>query len=212
MALAAVCFNTQPPEGGWLFYDRSLRRIAGFNTQPPEGGWKKTANKGGVCGVSTHSRLKAAGKANMVKAKCFNVPTHSRLKAAGNGRADAGNDGQVSTHSRLKAAGVKNGMPFNPYKVSTHSRLKAAGIAVVVKDSARQVSTHSRLKAAGGFLGIFFCLVGCFNTQPPEGGWLLSEVEIRPCRFGFNTQPPEGGWLDCVTFGNRLSRFQHTAA
>ena len=55
-----------------------------------------------------------------------------------------------------------------------------------------------------------------FNTQPPEGGWVLSEPKAYPdTRFqhtaarrrlvsrlwakdkfgGFNTQPPEGGWL-----------------
>ena len=36
-----------------------------------------------------------------------------------------------------------------------------------------RVSTHSRLKAAGrcysGSIGSDYC----FNTQPPEGGWLL---------------------------------------
>ena len=57
------CFNTQPPEGGWVqmmgfdvlyiqFQHTAARRrlanqsrvedflLTGFNTQPPEGGWK----------------------------------------------------------------------------------------------------------------------------------------------------------------------------
>ena len=56
----------------------------------------------------------------------------------------------------------------------------------------------------------------CFNTQPPEGGWLIHFSPIigmdkvsthsRPKAagfrhylkfksiYGFNTQPPEGGW------------------
>ena len=34
-----------------------------------------------------------------------------------------------------------------------------------------QVSTHSRLKAAGLQLLVVLCVL-CFNTQPPEGGWL----------------------------------------
>ena len=38
-----ICFNTQPPEGGWLTF------------LPPEG----------VSIVSTHSRLKAAGNKNI---------------------------------------------------------------------------------------------------------------------------------------------------
>ena len=33
-----------------------------FNTQPPEGGWKTLQTKGYAMKVSTHSRLKAAGR------------------------------------------------------------------------------------------------------------------------------------------------------
>ena len=38
---------------------------------------------------------------------------------------------------------------------------------------------------------------GCFNTQPPEGGWdgYGAYLGVRQC---FNTQPPEGGWEDYV--------------
>ena len=32
-----------------------------------------------------------------------------------------------------------------------------------------------------------------FNTQPPEGGWMLYLYTGVP-GAGFNTQPPEGGW------------------
>ena len=32
-------FNTQPPEGGWILITQHPRLIDGFNTQPPEGGW-----------------------------------------------------------------------------------------------------------------------------------------------------------------------------
>ena len=78
------CFNTQPPEGGWLFL--AFRRLtkSGFNTQPPEGGWLSRQRIGQLYNcfntqppeggwhlgvqpfavyplVSTHSRLKAAG-------------------------------------------------------------------------------------------------------------------------------------------------------
>ena len=33
----------------------------------------------------------------------------------------------------------------------------------------------------------------CFNTQPPEGGWICLVV-LLACIISFNTQPPEGGW------------------
>ena len=32
-----------------------------------------------------------------------------------------------------------------------------------------------------------------FNTQPPEGGWRLSDGDVGLSKC-FNTQPPEGGW------------------
>ena len=51
------------------------------------------------------------------------------------------------------------------------------------------VSTHSRLKAAG-----WRCLMRC-----------------RFCRC-FNTQPPEGGWLAVKADNQAELTFQHTAA
>ena len=59
---ASGCFNTQPPEGGWETMISAWYRWISFNTQPPEGGWTGTGVGGfGCLGVSTHSRLKAAG-------------------------------------------------------------------------------------------------------------------------------------------------------
>ena len=61
---------------------------------------------------------------------------------------------------------------------------------------------------------VYMC-ISCFNTQPPEGGWVLANIpgelpevsthsrpkaaggksSAAPNRhFSFNTQPPEGGW------------------
>ena len=56
-------FNTQPPEGGWGTPKRKHPRRTGFNTQPPEGGWDGQFTITKAEGeVSTHSRLKAAGE------------------------------------------------------------------------------------------------------------------------------------------------------
>ena len=33
-------FNTQPPEGGWIYNEAIKLNVNGFNTQPPEGGWE----------------------------------------------------------------------------------------------------------------------------------------------------------------------------
>ena len=78
------------------------------------------------------------------------------------------------------------------------------------------VSTHSRPKAAGNNASNPLNGVFCFNTQPPEGGWVSEanrprtssavSTHSRPKAAGlvkclvhvllpsFNTQPPEGGW------------------
>ena len=54
-------FNTQPPEGGWVYHKLWEISWQSFNTQPPEGGWLIDYYK--IIGqfVSTHSRPKAAG-------------------------------------------------------------------------------------------------------------------------------------------------------
>ena len=108
----------------------------------------------------------------------------------------------VSTHSRLKAAGTEYTRRVGCPVVSTHSRLKAAGNEPERAARESRVSTHSRLKAAGKFGDYAGLATQGFNTQPPEGGWI-----VRYCCFSkrccFNTQPPEGGWTgnfwaDCV--------------
>ena len=73
--------------------------------------------------------------------------------------------------------------------VSTHSRPKAAGAASAFWAARKAVSTHSRPKAAG----------------QPKSGWAA-------CASSFNTQPPEGGWVLTVTDPSGLTLFQHTAA
>ena len=40
---------------------------------------------------------------------------------------------------------------------------------------------------------IIVSLFESFNTQPPEGGWMVKDG-IYQILIGFNTQPPEGGW------------------
>ena len=78
----------------------------------------------------------------------------------------------VSTHSRPKAAGVFITAICNKQTVSTHSRPKAAGQARLLRWVSGKVSTHSRPKAAGRLISRQGQKGRCFNTQPPEGGWL----------------------------------------
>ena len=57
----------------------------------------------------------------------------------------------------------------------------------------------------------FLFVSACFNTQPPEGGWIyLGALQPLPCCF--NTQPPEGGWMLTKLMTADKQGFQHTAA
>ena len=96
----------------------------------------------------------------------------------------------VSTHSRPKAAGrCRPTLAAKLIFVSTHSRPKAAGRHGPMHHRHVRVSTHSRPKAAG---------------RPPVDG--------QDGIGGFNTQPPEGGWIIAAVIGLVFWWFQHTAA
>ena len=77
--------------------------------------------------------------------------------------------------------------------VSTHSRPKAAGRWDIDGDGKVKVSTHSRPKAAGSAKGKQHKIKASFNSQPPEGGWMLLRIAVLQFHR-FNSQPPEGGW------------------
>ena len=51
----------------------------------------------------------------------------------------------------------------------------------------------------------------CFNTQPPEGGWVVV-FPYKVVQVCFNTQPPEGGWGGYMGIYGGYMGFQHTAA
>ena len=73
------------------------------------------------------------------------------------------------------------------------------------------VSTHSRPKAAGNIDDCGFSITNGFNTQPPEGGWPLTNSTARvPVLFQHTAARrrlvTQRGSL------KRISRFQHTAA
>ena len=102
-----VRFNTQPPEGGWTGRLAFLTTLFSFNTQPPEGGCNAKDRKAALKIVSTHSRLKAAGRLLRFltfKERCFNTqPPEGGCTCY----SDQGTALKVSTHSRLKAAGTR---------------------------------------------------------------------------------------------------------
>ena len=66
-----------------------------------------------------------------------------------------------------------------PYQhISTHSRAKAAGTEEALSGMNAVISTHSRAKAAGKQSAITSAGRTNFNSQPREGGWIMSKTLI----------------------------------
>ena len=139
-----------------------------FNTQPPEGGWKACSGRFSAATLFQHT----AARRRLGQLAGFSVSASP-----------------VSTHSRPKAAGLRNSITYLSGVVSTHSRPKAAGMSLPADKWDLIVSTHSRPKAAGQDCVSVAVGTGCFNTQPPEGGWKCKHGRFKP-----------------------LKQFQHTAA
>ena len=117
----------------------------------------------------------------------------------------------VSTHSRPKAAVLWYIQSDSGICVSTHSRPKAAALSRFTIKRNFSVSTHSRPKAAGPFQdGLFVAyfkfqhtaarrrlkqewrdsfIKQCFNTQPPEGGWIAVKRYGRKCKVSTHSRP-----------------------
>ena len=145
--------------------------------------------------VSTHSRPKAAGFGNLGHTDSARVSTHSRPKAAGGFFMGGRMNDLVSTHSRPKAAG-KYHLKISAWWFCFNTQPPEGGWAPARFDRRRlggfqhtaarrrlgyqyrrqghqgRVSTHSRPKAAGRERGERIFRLYCFNTQPPEGGWV----------------------------------------
>ena len=124
--------------------------------------------------VSTHSRPKAAGLRRRwpkILMHCFNSQPPE------GGWCGTFRFPLMRWPFQLTAArrrlGKHNAEDVDSDMVSTHSRPKAAGhffhIYLLLQFS---VSTHSRPKAAGPASCPWHYSNRCFNSQPPEGGWI----------------------------------------
>ena len=145
------CFNTQPPEGGWIVVavgtvlavtvsTHSRPKAAGarqpaqsgsdrsFNTQPPEGGWELVEETGLKRKMFQHTAARRRlGTASAFSA-ALTVSTHSRPKAAGMNRAMSSCCSVGFQHTAARRR-LESLIVLNRSKVivSTHSRPKAAG-------------------------------------------------------------------------------------
>ena len=148
--LLLMCFNTQPPEGGWFRLTRLKIYIRSFNTQPPEGGWHLSRTHTYIEEKFQHAAARRRlGRYLPMPKKWTTVSTRSRPKAAGATKHHTLHSKTVSTRSRPKAAGIVLGCVLKSSSVSTRSRPKAAGKRMVNINFDKLVSTRSRPKAAG---------------------------------------------------------------
>ena len=145
--------------------------------------------------VSTHSRPKAAGHQNHHRQNRHRFQHTAARRRLDPIKLALSGHSEVSTHSRPKAAGYKKGIynqwircfntqpPEGGWPFAHHIKTAmmlfqhtAARRRLEVLRSiggvTEEVSTHSRPKAAGRLLHRHSSLHGCFNTQPPEGGWV----------------------------------------
>ena len=166
------------------------RRRDCFNTQPPEGGWPGLYF-GGAYPICFNTQPPEGGwiqpKPSKRGSKCFNTqPPEGGW-----------------------ANGVKSVYKLDKFQhTAARRRLARVGTKSV---ALRFVSTHSRPKAAGFQRRIQPEPSPCFNTQPPEGGWLQNVVAGKsPTWVSTHSRPKAAGSRYPVSL--RLEQFQHTAA
>ena len=156
--IGLVCFNTQPPEGGWRdqtnkakavieFQHTAARRRLGddlpdglnhirrFNTQPPEGGWRRWPSRYWLL-------------------RCFNTQPPE-----GGWRRNSPMRNQIMTFQHTAAR-----RRLEKYYSSTDIYIKG----------------FNTQPPEGGwsYFRKYNSIHFCFNTQPPEGGWTVSMTKL----------------------------------
>ena len=150
--------------------------IACFNTQPPEGGWVFTQVHGNqICAFQhTAARRRLDDDVSLLN-RLVSVSTHSRPKAAGHERED-----RLGRHRRFNTQPPEGGWKNNRKKKNrrktfqhTAARRRLASMLYSAIESFTFQHTAARRRLAGLPIRISR-LSPCFNTQPPEGGWTLT--------------------------------------
>ena len=192
MVRGAVCFNTQPPEGGCACPALKAGAWMGFNTQPPEGGCpSSTAAPAGHCGFQHTAARRRLPTGLIDRISTVDVSTHSRPKAAAWFRAALRSPLAFQHTAARRRLPRSRQSPFAKPCFNTQPPEGGCGIC-----------RHHGAEIAS------------FNTQPPEGGcgkrgtflrygrWFQHTAARRRLRHAsranrragcFNTQPPEGG-------------------
>ena len=64
---------------------------------------------------------------------------------------------------------------------------------MIMGDSQVIVSTRSRPKAAGTICLVLEAPFKCFNSQPPEGGWLITDLRYGGHAVSTRSRPKAAG-------------------
>ena len=211
-------FNTQPPEGGWGIYCTRLRVTLGFNTQPPEGGWRRKPLTLGLFGRFQHTAARRRlGYIQYHPCSDTMVSTHSRPKAAGQ-PANGSRLLMIRFNTQPPEGGWQDSSDGLSWLPSFNTQPPEGGwsgntthdqtVELFQHTAARRrldqtiacfafnfgVSTHSRPKAAGNTFYIISHKIICFNTQPPEGGWVsTSPTETAAAVVSTHSRPKAAG-------------------
>ena len=205
------CFNTQPPEGSgcsiwfnstitsWFQHTAARRRLrqsasvkiefASFNTQPPEGGCPKHSADW-YFGRGFNTQPPEGGCRNW-------YPNHY--------------NGTVSTHSHPKVAASIHAI--NQLQLISFNTQPPEGGCLYPKFISLSfiVSTHSHPKVAAADPRTIHAYLSKFQHTATRR-WLLFYFSHLPKSIGcFNTQPPEGGCLFLIMCSCSIIEFQHTA-
>ena len=144
------------PKAAGVWQRPSQRRLSRFNTQPPEGGWTAFANAFLFPMMFQHT----AARRRLDRSQSTSKQTIQFQHTAARRRLEVVIGGDAAKHAFQHTAARRRLV-----------RPEVTG------GTGSIVSTHSRPKAAGFPFGFKLPARLSFNTQPPEGGWEVEQVE-----------------------------------
>ena len=183
-------FNTQPPEGGWEFWETQESKVERFQHTAA----RRRLGSGLVCLLPMCLFQHTAARRRLGQAETFcRLPSWFQHTAA---------------RRRLVA---ETNHSTRPLIVSTHSRPKAAGQDDFYLCRANLFQHTAARRRLGFRASRDRCGNHGFNTQPPEGGW---ENKICAAVDGdvFQHTAARRRLVSDVTRFRGKVQFQHTAA
>ena len=172
MALGAICFNTQPPEGGWTNKAAWMTSLPLFQHTAAR---RRLAIR--LATTIRHIRFQHTAARRRLDSKMGGSDGNGKFQHTAARRRLAGwtSTANISKPFQHTAARRRLGGTQQQRCKRRQFQHTAARRRLVSQPSrprlTNRVSTHSRPKAAGRLASLHACTPACFNTQPPEGGW-----------------------------------------